>query len=90
MFPIATPDYVREEYDDPDFAAGYVGFYVCNGAVIMQQFGDKAADKRAQETVQALFPDRNVEALNVDALAAGGGSIHCATQQQPFAVTEIN
>ncbi|MDD1781180.1 agmatine deiminase family protein [Enterovibrio sp. ZSDZ35] len=89
VFPMATPDRVREEYDDPDFAAGYVGFYVCNGAVIMQQFGDKKADKKAQDTLQALFPERVVEALNMDALAAGGGSIHCATQQLPRSIAEI-
>ncbi|OEE68359.1 agmatine deiminase [Enterovibrio norvegicus FF-33] len=87
--PLETPSSVREEYDDPDFAAGYVGFYVCNGAVIMQEFGDKAADKKAKETLELLFPDRQIEALNLDAIAAGGGSVHCATQQEPKAMDKL-
>jgi len=30
-----------------------------------------------------VHPDRNVEQLRIDTLAAGGGGIHCVTQQQP-------
>lgn len=66
-----------------DFAAGYIGYYVCNGAVICQSFGDKVADERAKRTIQAAFPDREVVQIRIDAIAAGGGSIHCATQQEP-------
>ncbi|MFL7026876.1 agmatine deiminase family protein [Enterovibrio norvegicus] len=83
VHPLDTPNTVRERYDSPDFAAGYVGFYVCNGAVIMQEFGDVEADRKAKNTLASLFPDRDIVALNVDAIAAGGGSIHCATQQEP-------
>jgi len=48
--------------ETPKFAAGYINFYVCNGAVIAPQFSDS---------------------LGIDAIAAGGGGIHCTTQQQP-------
>lgn len=68
---------------EPDFAAGYVGYYVCNGAVICQAFGDPEADSKAKETIQAAFPDREVVQIRIDAIAAGGGSVHCATQQEP-------
>jgi agmatine deiminase len=61
----------------------YLNFYVCNGAVISSQFGDKAADAAAKKVLQGLFPDREIVLLNIDALAAGGGGIHCSTQQQP-------
>lgn len=77
------PMTVREDHETNDFAAGYIGFYVCNGAVIMQEFGDEAADKAARSAIQKAFPDRKVEQINVDGIAAGGGSIHCATQQEP-------
>lgn len=77
------PMEIRPGYAGEDFAAGYVGYYLCNGAVIMQSFGDKRADRAARETLQSAFPDRTIEQLNVDGLAAGGGSIHCATQQEP-------
>ncbi|WP_281543659.1 agmatine deiminase family protein [Grimontia sp. SpTr1] len=80
---LETPDTIREEFDSKEFAAGYIGFYVCNHAVIMQEFGDKAADAKAKATMERLFPERTVEVINVDAIAAGGGSIHCATQQEP-------
>jgi agmatine deiminase len=66
-----------------DFAAGYIGFYACNGAIIAQQFGDAAADLAAKNILQAAFPNRVIEQLNVDSIASGGGSVHCTTQQQP-------
>ena len=75
---------IREEYGTEDFAAGYLGFYVCNGAVIMQEFGDSQADQAAKQAVQRAFPDRDVVQINIDGIAAGGGSIHCATQQEPM------
>jgi agmatine deiminase len=65
------------------FAAGYVGFYVCNGAVIAQNFGDAKADGQALRLLQQAFPGRVVEQLRMDGIAAGGGSVHCATQQEP-------
>ncbi|MFD7162524.1 agmatine deiminase family protein [Streptomyces violascens] len=37
----------------------------------------------ARATLQWLFPGRVVEQLNIDTLGAGGGGIHCVTQQQP-------
>ncbi|MDV3353774.1 agmatine deiminase family protein [Leptothoe sp. LEGE 181152] len=80
---LEAPGTIRESYGTSDFAAGYVGFYVCNGAVIMQEFGDGRADQRAQQSLQQAFPDLEIIALNIDAIAAGGGSIHCATQQEP-------
>jgi len=76
---------IRDEYASDDFAAGYIGFYVCNGAVIMQNFGDSAADEAARQTIADVFPDREVVQIDIDGIAAGGGSIHCATQQQPTA-----
>ena len=79
------PMTIREEFATDDFAAGYIGFYVCNGAVIMQEFGDTQADRAARQAVQRAFPDREVVQLNIDAITAGGGSIHCATQQEPMA-----
>ena len=64
-------------------AAGYINFYVCNGAVIAPEFGDAKADRNARAALRELFPQREVVQLNIDGIAAGGGGIHCATQQQP-------
>lgn len=73
----------RKEYrDDEEFAAGYINYYLFNGGLIMPQFGDTKADKDARDTLQAMYPDREIVAVNIDGIAAGGGGIHCATQQE--------
>jgi agmatine deiminase len=66
------------------FLSTYMNFYVCNGAVIAPEFGDPAADEAARGVLSKLFPDRQIVMIDIDALAAGGGGIHCATQQQPI------
>ena len=65
------------------FLTSYVNYYVCNGAVIIPEFGDSAADSRARGIVEAHYPGRDIVQINIDGVAAGGGGIHCATQQQP-------
>ncbi|CAK9784905.1 agmatine deiminase [Cutaneotrichosporon oleaginosum] len=78
-----APSTVRRAYrNDEDFAAGYINFYLCNGGVIAPQFGDSEADGAALKILQTAFPDRQVVQLNIDGIAAGGGGIHCATQQE--------
>lgn len=80
-----APGNVRPDFDSEDFAAGYINFYVCNGAVIAPEFGDPETDGAAARELARLFPDRRVVQLNIDAIAAGGGGIHCTTQQEPAA-----
>jgi agmatine deiminase len=77
------PESVRKKLETPEFAAGYINFYVCNGAVIAPQFGDARADGNARSLLRELFSKREVVQLDIDAIAAGGGGIHCTTQQQP-------
>ena len=77
------PTTIRETYATDEYAAGYIGFYVCNAAVIMQEFGDARADVAAKRALQKAFPGRVIEQIAIDGIAAGGGSIHCATQQEP-------
>ena len=77
------PSRVRGKLANDDFAAGYINFYVCNGAVIAPEFGDPRTDAAAQRELQRAFPGRDVVQINVDGIAAGGGGIHCTTQQEP-------
>lgn len=77
------PKTIRETYENRDFAAGYINFYVCNGAVIAPEFGDRDADMNSRDVLSDLFPGRDIVQLNIDGIAAGGGGIHCTTQQQP-------
>jgi agmatine deiminase len=78
---IVQPSSVRQ--DTEGFLSTYMNYYVCNGAVIAPEFGDKKADAAAKKVLAELFPDREIVQINIDGLAAGGGGIHCATQQEP-------
>ncbi|MEM7456867.1 MAG: agmatine deiminase family protein, partial [Planctomycetota bacterium] len=83
VVPLEPPQKIRTEFDTEEFCAGYINFYVCNGAVIAPEFGDMQADSAAREKLDALFPRREIVMLNIDGIAAGGGGIHCVTQQEP-------
>jgi agmatine deiminase len=80
---VEGPDAVRS--NDPGFVDSYVNYYACNGGLIMPEFGDTAKDEAARATVARAFPGRMVVAPNYDALALGGGGVHCVTQQEPRA-----
>lgn len=80
---IVLPEPFDTRVTSDDFAASYVNYYVCNGAVIAAQFGDRETDLQAQTTLSRLYPDREIVMLNVDPIGETGGGIHCATQQQP-------
>ena len=84
VFVLEAPSTVRGKSANDDFAAGYINFYVCNGAVIAPEFGDPKTDLAAKQTLQRLFPERKVVQINIDGIAAGGGGIHCTTQQEPM------
>lgn len=83
--PPLNPRKSKFNKNNPDFAAGYINYFVINGAIIAPEFGDKAADQKAYELLSRLYPERKVELLNIDAIAAGGGGIHCVTSHQPQA-----
>lgn len=80
---IAAPTTVRPTFKNINFSAGYLNYYVINGAVIAPEFGDAKADENARRTLQDLYPERVVVQINIDCIAAGGGGIHCTTQQEP-------
>ena len=68
---------------DLDFVASYVNHYICNGAIVLAEFGDKDSDQRAAACMRTAYPNREVIQINVDALGKLGDGIHCATQQVP-------
>lgn len=72
----------RSYFNENGFAAGYVGFYATKRCILMAKFGDKRADKNAFEAIEKLYSDRFVIQITTDGLGNGGGTIHCATQQQ--------
>jgi agmatine deiminase len=64
------------------FCRSYINFYIVNGGVIVPGYGI-AGDAKALATIQNAYPDRKVVMVQVNAIAAGGGAIHCITQEQP-------
>lgn len=80
---LETPKQVRPAYAGKDFAAGYVNFLLTDKALFLPEFGDAAADAAARNALAAHLPGHQIVQLNIDAIAAGGGGIHCTTQQEP-------
>ena len=81
--PPLAPRRSKHSRGNPDFAAGYINYFVINGAVIAPQFGDKRADGKARDLLVKLYSGREVVQLDIEAIAAGGGGIHCVTHQCP-------
>ena len=73
----------RRRIKSLDFVASYANYYVCNGAVIAAEFGDREANEIARAALARHYPGREIVTLNVDPLGEMGGGIHCATQQMP-------
>ncbi|NUS56212.1 MAG: agmatine deiminase family protein [Streptomycetaceae bacterium] len=81
--PQPDPDLITGRGDA--FVSSYANFYVANGALFMPRFGDKRADDRARQILRDHFPGREIVPVPIDAVASGGGGIHCATHDQPAA-----
>lgn len=66
-------------------AASYVNFYIANGVVVFPVFGgeNEASDRRAEEILREAYPDREMVPVYARDILAGGGNIHCITQQIP-------
>ncbi|GGI79222.1 agmatine deiminase [Legionella impletisoli] len=61
----------------------YINFYFANKAIVMPSFGFEKHDEAALTLFTKLFPDRVIKQVNALDVFAGGGGIHCITQQQP-------
>lgn len=68
--------------DSEIFCSTYINFYLVNGGVIVPGYGTRG-DEQAARVVAAAFPERQTVQVQVKAIAAGGGAIHCITQEQP-------
>lgn len=75
-------DAYEAQTDHELFCRSYVNFYIANGGIVMPSYGT-AGDERARRIVASAFPSHRIVQVDVHAIAAGGGGIHCITQQQP-------
>ena len=62
--------------------ASYVNFAITSQLVVVPTFGSPH-DAEGVAAIAALFPDRDTIGLPGDAVLAGGGGFHCASQQMP-------
>ncbi len=62
--------------------ASYANFAITTNLVVVPTFGS-AYDDEGVAAIAALFPDRATIGLPADAVLAGGGGFHCASQQMP-------
>lgn len=64
--------------------ASYVNFAITTNLVVVPTFGSPH-DEKGVDAIRAFFPDRETVGLAADAVLAGGGGFHCASQQMPRA-----
>ncbi|MDN2676621.1 agmatine deiminase family protein [Janthinobacterium sp. SUN033] len=79
---IDGPEKIRPGNNPNTFAAGYINYYATSSAIFLPEFGDAQADASARAQYAQLYPGRAVIQINIDPIAAGGGGIHCTTQQE--------
>lgn len=72
----------RVETDGRIEPASYMNFAITSKLVVVPIYGT-AHDADAVAAVAELFPGREVVGILADAVLAGGGSFHCASQQMP-------
>lgn len=71
----------RGDFVEP---ASYANFAITSKLVVVPTFGSPH-DEDGVAAIAALFPDRAAIGLPADAVLAGGGGFHCASQQMPSA-----
>lgn len=77
-----VPSPGRIERDGRIEPASYMNFAITTRLVVVPTFGSPH-DAEGVAAVAALFPDRDTIGLAADAVLAGGGGFHCASQQMP-------
>ena len=68
--------------------ASYANFAITSHLVVVPTFGSPH-DQDGVAAIAELFPDRATIGLRGDAVLAGGGGFHCASQQMPSARARI-
>jgi agmatine deiminase len=69
--------------DDERLTLSYINFYLANQGIVMPAFGYPEQDQAAYQLFQQLYPNHHITQIDALDVFAGGGGIHCITQQQP-------
>ena len=73
----------KARHEGDRLAASYINFYQGEKFVILPAFG-VPEDKAAKDTLQKLYPEKDIIQLNTKEILLGGGNIHCITMQIPY------
>jgi agmatine deiminase len=79
---LVQPKTVRHDRHGRLLQTSYVNFTLCNGGLVTPSFDD-AHDEKAKAILADCFPDREIVTVPALDIVAGGGGIHCITQQEP-------
>ncbi len=79
---VRIPSPGKVERDGAIEPASYANFAITTHLVVVPTFGSPH-DIDGVAAIAALFPDRTTIGLPADAVLAGGGGFHCASQQMP-------
>ncbi len=79
-----VPSPGRIEWGDRIQPASYMNFVITSNLVVVPVFGSPH-DDAGVAAIAELFPDRATVGVMGDAVLAGGGGFHCASQQMPGA-----
>ena len=78
-----VPSPGRVESDGRIEPASYMNFAITSKLVVVPTYGTPH-DAEGVAAIAELFPDRETVGVLADAVLAGGGSFHCASQQMPL------
>jgi agmatine deiminase len=79
---IEQPRKVGTDSHNRPLQASYINFYLANGGLVMPSFDDRN-DEKARTLLAQCFSDRDILQIEALDIVAGGGGIHCITQQEP-------
>lgn len=82
IFTVEQPSAVYMQ--DRRLTLSYINFYLANQGIIMPAFGQAEYDEKAYKLFTQLFPQHKIIQIESLDIFAGGGGIHCITQQQPL------
>lgn len=69
--------------DGERLTLSYINFYLANKGIVMPAFGYEQQDKAAYQLFTQLYPGYHITQIDALDVFAGGGGIHCITQQEP-------
>lgn len=81
-YKVITLPMTAENVKGLDYKGSYLNYYVGNEAVLVPIYND-INDQAALTVLSALYQGRRIVPIDVTALYAYGGMLHCITQQQP-------